>query len=201
MLKRNIELNFIWFLLLFLFQLNTLSAQTSTLRGTVVDSTTNQILPGANILLLGTHIGTASDTKGKFIIRNIPPGKYKIRTSYIGYKENELVLNFSTGRVIETVIKLNSASLEGETVTVIGQSNSQIEAISKQLSSDQIKNVVSLERIQKLADVNAADVAARFPGVSLIRDGGEGAELVIRGLAPQYNQITIDGIQLPRTLL
>ncbi|MCB0748532.1 MAG: TonB-dependent receptor plug domain-containing protein, partial [Ignavibacteriae bacterium] len=68
---------------------------------------------------------------------------------------------------------------------------------SKQLSSDQIKNVVSLERIQKLADVNAADVAARFPGVSLIRDGGEGAELVIRGLAPQYNQITIDGIQLP----
>ena len=183
--------------LIFLFLVNAVSAQTVTLRGTVIDSTTKDILPGANIVLVGTLIGTASDNEGKFIIRNIPPGDYTIKTTYVGYKKNELSIKLIAGRTIEILIKLNLESIEGQTVTINGQNGGQNEAINKQLSAVQIKNVVSSEHIQKLPDMNAADVAARLPGVSLIRNGGEGAELVIRGLAPQYNQITIDGIQLP----
>ena len=37
----------------------------------------------------------------------------------------------------------------------------------------------------------------RLPGISLIREGGEGSEVVIRGMAPQYNEVTIDGVQMP----
>ena len=52
-------------------------------------------------------------------------------------------------------------------------------------------------RIQELPDANAAESVSRLPGVSLIRTGGEGAKVVIRGLSPQYNQVTIDGVELP----
>lgn len=197
MLKGYKKLSLIKISLLFLFYLNNVSAQTATIRGMVIDSTTQEILPGANILLLGTSIGTASDKDGKFTIRSIPPATYKVRTTYVGYKENEFNIEFKAGRITEVVIKLTPASVESKTVTITAQAYSQIDAINKQLRAEQIKNVVSTERILKLPDANAAEIAARLPGVSLIRNGGEGAELVIRGLAPQYNQITIDGIQLP----
>ncbi len=59
-----------------------------------------------------------------------------------------------------------------------------------------IMNVVSAARIQELPDVNAAESVGRLPGVSLIRTGGEGSQVVIRGLSPQYNQITMDGVEL-----
>ncbi len=183
--------------LFFVLLINTISAQSVTLKGTVVDSISNEILIGANIILVGTSIGTASDKNGEFVIRNIPPGDYRMRATYVGFNENVINLNLIAGRTIEILIKLTPASVEGKTVTITAHSDNQIDAINKQLSSEQIKNVVSSERILKLPDVNAADVAARLPGVSLIRNGGEGAEIVIRGLAPQYNQITIDGIQLP----
>ena len=60
-----------------------------------------------------------------------------------------------------------------------------------------IVNIVSRARIQELPDANAAESVSRLPGVSLIRTGGEGSKVVIRGLSPQYNQITIDGVELP----
>ena len=50
---------------------------------------------------------------------------------------------------------------------------------------------------RRLPDANAAESVARLPGVSIIREGGEGAKVVVRGLSPQYNQIAIDGVQLP----
>jgi len=174
-----------------------LFAQTAIIRGTVVDLTTKDPLPGANIILMGTSIGAASDNEGKFLIKNIPPGSYKVRASYIGYESTELEVILVKDRISETDFQLNPVGVEGETVTVSAQASGQNEAINQQLSSIQIKNVVSLARIQELPDANAAESVARLPGVSIIREGGEGSQVVIRGLSPQYNQITIDGIQLP----
>ena len=102
-----------------------------------------------------------------------------------------------TGRTLELEFRLTPVSLEGQTVEITAQASGQNEAINQQLSSLQIKNVVSLARIQELPDANAAESVARLPGVSIIRKGGEGSQVVIRGLSPQYNQITIDGVQLP----
>ncbi len=197
MIKRMYKLHLFNIPLFFLLIINPLSAQTVTMRGKVVDAVTKESLPGANIILLGTSIGAASDNEGKFIIRDIPAGSYKIKTSYVGYKTNEFDAELKAGRTFETEIKLSPASIEGQTVTVTAQASGQNEAINQQLSSDQIKNVVSSARIQELPDANAAESVARLPGVSIIRSGGEGSEVVIRGLSPQYNEITIDGIQLP----
>ncbi len=195
--KRNKKSLLIFVLLFLLFLINTLSAQTTTLRGTVKDSVTSEPLPGANVLLVGTSIGSASDVEGKFVIRNIPSGNYIIRASYVGYKSHEFKINLKEGRILEAEFKLNSVGVEGQTVVITAQASGQNEAINQQLSSLQIKNVVSLARIQELPDANAAESVARLPGVSIIREGGEGSQVVIRGLSPQYNQVTIDGVQLP----
>ncbi len=75
--------------------------------------------------------------------------------------------------------------IQGEVVVVTAQAAGQNEAINTQLSSQQIVSVVSAARIQELPDANAAESVGRLPGVSILRNGGEGSEVVIRGLQPR----------------
>ncbi|MBK7630476.1 MAG: carboxypeptidase-like regulatory domain-containing protein [Ignavibacteriales bacterium] len=65
-------------------------AQTGTLKGKVVDKEYGEPLIGANVLVIGTNLGAASDIDGNYEIKNISPGTYLLRVSYIGYKTIEI---------------------------------------------------------------------------------------------------------------
>jgi TonB-dependent receptor len=182
--------------LLFVASSINLLAQNGSIKGVIKDSQTGASLPFCNAILVGTSFGCASDKEGSYIIRNIPPGKYTLRATYLGYQPKEVRIEITEGKTIERNIVLTSEALKGETVTVTAQAEGQMKAINEQLSSMSIKNVVSAAKIQELPDANAAESISRLPGVSLIREGGEGSKVVIRGLSPQYNQITIDGVEM-----
>ena len=51
----------------------------------VVDSATAKGLPFANVSLLDTRLGANTQMDGGFRVRNVPPGTYSMRASYIGY--------------------------------------------------------------------------------------------------------------------
>ena len=176
---------------------STASAQSAMVRGTILDAVTREPLPWANIVIVGTSIGGASDIEGKFEIRSAPVGSYTVKATYIGYETSELEVVLTADQVLELELPLEPVSLIEEEVIITAQASGQTEAINRQLSSLAITNVVSGARIQELPDANAAESVARLPGVSIIREGGEGARVVVRGLSPQYNQIAIDGVQLP----
>ena len=59
--------------------------------GWIVDASNGRALPGANIWLQDTDIGTASDTDGTFILNNLPAELCTINVSYIGYKDEQIV--------------------------------------------------------------------------------------------------------------
>ncbi|HXX65103.1 MAG TPA: TonB-dependent receptor, partial [Bacteroidota bacterium] len=92
-----------------------------------------------------------------------------------------------------------AVAIEGQTVVVTAQALGQNQAINQQLSSQQIVNVVSSARIQEVPDANAAESVGRLPGVSVTREGGEGNQVVIRGLSPKYNLVMIDGVAMAPT--
>ena len=112
---------------------------------------------------MGTSFGAATDLNGYYIIKNVPPGDYTIRATYIGYENTQTEIKVADQKKLEQNFNLTPVSLEGETVTVTGQATGQLEAINKQLSSMQIMSVVSSSRIQELPDVNAAESVGRFP--------------------------------------
>ncbi|MCB9248703.1 MAG: carboxypeptidase-like regulatory domain-containing protein [Ignavibacteriales bacterium] len=73
-------------LTLILFSINIfLYAQTGTLNGVVKDNLGNPLI-GANIIIEGTLLGTATNSDGKFKVVKIKNGKYTIKASMIGYK-------------------------------------------------------------------------------------------------------------------
>ncbi len=58
-----------------------------TIEGTVVDGDTQQPLPGANVFLQGTVIGSVTDSGGFFRIRNVPDERITLVVTMIGYEK------------------------------------------------------------------------------------------------------------------
>jgi TonB-dependent receptor len=171
----------------------------SSLRGTVRDSVSRETLVGANIHLTETAIGGASDREGRFNITSIPAGSYRLRISYVGYKQIEMPVTFDG----KTVVTLNPALipdvLEGNEVVITAQVRGQVAAINQQITSTTIVNVISEEKIKELPDANAAEAIGRLPGVSIIRSGGEANKVILRGMSDKFTSFTIDGVRIPAT--
>ncbi len=65
---------------------NSFSQETGTITGTVMDADTGLPLPGVNILLRHTVLGTSTSLKGEFSLSRIEAGSYSVMASMIGYK-------------------------------------------------------------------------------------------------------------------
>jgi TonB-dependent receptor len=185
-------------LLASLFSFCSLYAQgAGTMKGRVLDGGTGEPLMGANVVIQSTSLGAATDIHGSFTIPNIPAGTWTARITYLGYEAISREVIITADGTLEQEFRMKAQALEGQEVVVTAQARGQDAAINKQLSSQNVVNVVSAARIQELPDANAAESIGRLPGVSLIRSGGQATQVVIRGLQPQYNTITIDGVQIP----
>ena len=174
-------------------------SQSSNIFGVVADSSNGNVLIGANVIIEGTSLGMATDNAGKYSISNVAPGNYTIKVTYIGYETINKEITISDQNKYELNFDLKYTTVEGKTVVVTAQARGQMDAINKQLKAKSIKNIVSSDRIQELPESNAAEAVARIPGVSIRREGGEGNKVVIRGLSPKYNKITVNGTNLAST--
>jgi len=168
-------------------------------KGKVFDKDSKDALPGANVIIKGTSIGTATDLNGAFLISNAPSGEQTITVSYLGYVPASITVKIPDGGTVAQDFYLGATTIKGETVVITAQAQGQIQAINEQLASDKIVNVVSEAKIQELPDFNAAEAIGRLPGVSTLQSSGEANKIVVRGLAPQYNEVAVGGITLAST--
>ncbi len=170
-----------------------------TVKGKILDRHTGDPLPGAHVVVVGTSLGAATNLDGSYVIHAVPAGVCKVKASYIGYADEVTTTTVSAGSAVDVSFRLKAQVIEGETVVITAQAQGQNGAINQQLSSNTISNVVSGARIKELPDVNAAESIGRLPGVAINRSNGEASSVVIRGLSPKYNAVTVNGVPLPAT--
>ena len=72
--------------LLFLFLLPGLALGQGRLLGVVQDSVTHQPLPFASVFLANTTLGATTNEQGQFELTRVPPGRYQVVASYVGYR-------------------------------------------------------------------------------------------------------------------
>jgi TonB-dependent receptor len=175
------------------------AANTGTLRGKVMDVDTKDALPGASILVKGTSIGASTDLDGNYVIQNVPTGDQTLVVSYVGYVAITTVVKIAESG--ETVMDFNmtATAITSKNVLVTAQARGQMESINQQLSANHIVNVVSAEKMKELPDANIAESIGRLPGISLQRSAGEAYAVVVRGLSPKYNEVTIEGVPMSST--
>lgn len=134
----------------------------SRVEGKIVDADTKEPLLGANVILLDTYLGAATNMDGRYSIINVPVGTYQLQASMIGYNRQIVVdVLVSTDRVTTVDFELKSGILMDEEVIVVADRN----VLHKEVSNTQL--VVTTEQIQNTAgirDINA--FLEKQPGVS-----------------------------------
>jgi TonB-dependent receptor len=83
-----------------------------------------------------------------------------------------------------------------ESITVVGQRAMMANSIGKQRDADIIESVVTRDAIGQFPDQNVAEAASRLTGMNLFADQGEGRYLAIRGLDPNLNSSSINGVRI-----
>lgn len=113
-----------------------LLAQSGKIKGKVTDLTTGEALVGANVLVVGTSLGAATDIKGEYSILNLTAGVYEVRASYIGYQTITLTnVRVNTDLTTELNFQLPGEGISvGEVIVVserplINKSNTNAERI------------------------------------------------------------------------
>jgi len=184
---------------LFLLIPGLLLAGTGVIKGKVFDKDTKEGLPSANIIIKGTRIGTTADLNGNFSIPNAPSGELTLTVSYIGYGSVSVPLTVKEDVVTKRDFALKAEAIKGKEYIITAQAMGQVQAINQQLAETRISSVVSEAKIQELPDFNAAAAISRLPGVSSLESSGEANKIVIRGLAPQFNMVSVEGVKLAST--
>lgn len=188
-----------YFLLFSFLFLTTLSfAQTGTIKGQIIDSTLNEGVIGANVVIEGTQIGGSTDIDGNYIISSLQPGTYNLVITYIGYKTKQIsgvVVYAGKITTVNSFLKEDSGQLQDVVITAERETYSEISVISEIRLAEVVAVGISAEQISKSQDRDASQVVRRVPGVNI----SENNFIRIRGLAERYNNVMLHNAFAPST--
>lgn len=194
-MQKTILFTFLFSLQLFSLQL---FSQNGTLSGTVYDKSTGEPVIGANIILMNSKIGVASDFDGKYLIKNIPVGVYNIRVFNMGYDEEVIPnLEIKDNNIAIVNVKLKSITYQTDEVVVTAKAfqNTESSVLSKRKNNAAIGDGISAEQIKKSTDATSGDALKRITGLQLV----DNKFLFIRGVSDRYNQTMINGTSVTST--
>ena len=173
------------------------NAQTGNIQGTISDE--NGIyVPGATIYISSISQGGITDFDGRFTLVAVPEGIYTLEISYLGYAtvEQEVTVTSGETSVVNVTLDPESLTLQGVEVSAYGLTGTS-KALNTQRTNLNITNVVSTDQIGKFPDANIGDAVKRIPGITMQVDQGEARNIIVRGLSPQLNSVTLNGSRIP----
>lgn len=167
------------------------------LRGKVIDSQ-GLSLPGASLVLKGTNIGTVTDQRGEYVFLNLDARAVDIEVTYLGYASLLQEITIEDGKTSVVNFKLQERMIESAEFVVFGDRlKGQAKALNQQKSNANITNIVSSDQVGRFPDANIGDALKRIPGITMQNDQGEARNIIIRGMAPQLNSVTLNGERIP----
>ncbi|HEX6638508.1 MAG TPA: TonB-dependent receptor plug domain-containing protein, partial [Steroidobacteraceae bacterium] len=86
-----------------------------------------------------------------------------------------------------------------EEIVVTGFRASLNAALADKREATGAVDSIRAEDIAKFPDSNLAESVQRVPGVSIARDAGEGRNISVRGLGPQFTRVRINGMEAMST--
>lgn len=166
-------------------------SQSGELKGKLTDKDTKEPIPFANIIVEQTGKqfgGGTTDFDGNYTIKPLPPGRYDVKATYVGYKPlmiKGVVINSNT-------ISFNNIMMESTAITIaeFEVKDYKIPLINKDQTSS--GETVTSEEISKMPGRSAQAIAATVGGVQST-DGNMGS---VRGQRTDGTVTYIDGVRV-----
>lgn len=163
------------------------------LTGTVTDASDTRALQSAQLRLVELNRIAESDRDGSFRFADVPPGTYTLEATYVGAEtRTQTVVVPDSGNATANVI----LGTDG-TILVLGQSANMTSALSRQKAADGVESVLTRDAVGQFPDQNVAESLRRLPGINILNDQGEGRFVSVRGLDPELNATSVNGVRLP----
>ncbi len=169
---------------------------TGSITGHVVDIA-NAALQGARVQLDPGGRNAASDNQGGFRFQDLAPGSYTVTVSFVGFSTYTASVTVTAGQTTDTTDTMAVANTNEQVLVSATRAHGEAEAINRELTAENILQVLPHDVITSLPNANVADAIGRLPSVTLERDEGEGKYVQIRGTEPRFSNVTIDGVNVP----
>ena len=135
-------------LFLLILAIPSYSQTTGKIVGIVKDAANGKALPGANVVIIGTFRGAATDIEGYYNIVNMPPGMYDVQVTMMGYKKiTKTNVRVAIDQISTVNFELETELIKGEEVIVVAERD----ILHKEVSSSQI--VIDNQQITEAAGV------------------------------------------------
>ncbi|MBC7827341.1 MAG: TonB-dependent receptor [Chitinophagaceae bacterium] len=163
-------------LLMILTSLSVLSQKTTVLEGKITDDF-SQSIPKVSVHVLNTNYGTTTDATGQFRIINIPPGRYTLQISAIGYATIDKNIILSGSGHEPMVINLKPSSTQLDAVIVSAQKKEEsLQKIPFSISS------ISSAQVQEYRLWDIKEITAIVPNLYASDPGDNRNVSSIRGI-------------------
>lgn len=169
----------------------------AVLAGSVRDHATGSALKGARIEVVETGDTTSTGDLGDFRFARLPSGDVTLRVSYLGFPEQTETVSVVGGFANRTDIYLGQGATSE--IVVYGQVSARAQALNQERTAENSTTVISGDLLGNFNGTTISDSLRRAPGVSFQQDPGtgDGSNVIVRGLAPDYNQVKLNGLALP----
>ncbi|SOD15392.1 TonB-dependent receptor [Pedobacter xixiisoli] len=166
--------------------------------GKVIEKITKASLPGASVRLNVGNRYTISDQTGDYEFLRVPEGTYEVEVIYMGYQAQKQTITVSRGSNAVLNFSLEDGAYAMNQVVVMGDRlRGQARALNQQKNKSNISNIISSDQVGRFPDANVGEALRRVPGVTMQNDQGEARNIIIRGLAPELNSVTLNGDRIP----
>lgn len=162
--------------------------------GVVIDATDTVALQSAVVRIPELGRTAVTERDGSYRIADVPEGSYVIEVSYVGAPTESQTVDVPAIGTTTLNFTLGGASA---TILVIGQAANQASALSRKYASDTVSDVLTRDAIGQFPDQNVAESLRRLPGINVLNDQGEGRFVSVRGLDPNLNATSVNGVRVP----
>lgn len=169
------------------------AALASDVVGTVTDATDTRALQGAQIRIVELGRVTEAGRDGSFRFIDVPGGTYTLEARYVGAEARTRSITVPDTGAVTANITLGT----DDTILVVGQAANLSSSLSRQRAADGVESVLTRDAIGQFPDQNVAESLRRLPGVNILADQGEGRFVSVRGLDPELNAASINGVRVP----
>jgi TonB-dependent receptor len=171
------------------------AAHAGEIVGSVTDGTGTRPLQSAQLRIVELNRTAEAERDGRFRFPDVPAGSYTIEARYVGAASEKIGVTVSAQGI--TTAKIALGSTDDNTILVVGQIANQASALSRQRGADGVESVLTRDAIGQFPDQNVAESLRRLPGVNILNDQGEGRFVSVRGLDPELNAASVNGVRLP----
>ncbi len=175
------------YLTITLIFINFLPLNGQTLRGTILDKTSQSPLVEARLSIENTTLGTKTDAQGSFLFQKLAPGRYMLRVSFVGYK-SVLIPDVLVSNGKENILTIGL-----EAGTILDDVAIKAERIDPNILSS---HTFTSEEIQRFAGNynDPARLVRSYSGVGGTND--QANHFVIRGNSPNNMAWRLEGIDI-----